>query len=481
MGRIPVTVTGKLAQSLRVTERLKSAEFLAIEGKLATISSHNTCNDLLNLITRRCASNNDLVNYYTEYEDVVRIGDEIESIYSEITYDTLTEYKIPFDADGKVTDMSALVPQTMSIKNPHVVYSSIINDPEGLNDEEKELWHYVNSYNANKEVEYQIHGTFSFESDLSQVCYICVDDVLVHRQNRAKLVRKNGKWVVREVLGEWIYHSVGYVEYDDKIYLMEAPTQEKIYARILAFLLKNDLQDKYLVIFTDGEEALKKQANEMFKYWPHQLYLDYYHLKENLEERFSRIFRPGKIIDDTVPVEYFKNGKVKKSSIQWITRSQYHLRTVISMLWAGNVDMAIKYLEILKGTDEIKAGGDAEIDRAVRYLKDKRDRIPCYALRKHLELRNTSNSVEIANNALVSRRQKKKGTAWSDDGSFAVSGITVVFENGDAEKFFTDHIISFRLREKATDRERKTGLEWIGDANVEIHVSRAIETVDDAA
>ena len=151
------------------------------------------------------------------------------------------------------------------------------------------------------------------------------------------------------------------------------------------------------------------------------------------------------------------------------------------MLWAGNVDMAIKYLESLKGTDEIKAGGDAEIDRAVRYLKDKRDRIPCYALRKHLELRNTSNSVEIANNTLVSRRQKKKGTAWSDDGSFAVSGITVVFENGDAEKFFTDHIISFRLREKATDRERETGLEWIGDANVEIHVSRAIETVDDAA
>ena len=301
------------------------------------------CNDLLNLITRRSAANDNIVNFYTEYEDVVRIGNEIVDAYDEMTHTVLEEAGVLLDENGKVIDHSSIDDLTNGIVPSYWAYSAIINDPDGLGTEEKEIWDYVNQYNANKEFDYQIHGAHWFEADLTKVCYICVDDVLVHRNNRIKLVHKNGKWVKRTETDNWIFHSVGYVEYDNKIYIMEASSQEKIYAMILAFLLKNGLQDKYLIIFTDGEEALKAQAEELFKQWPHKLYLDYYHLKENLDGRFSRIFKQGKIIDDTVEVEYFKNGKVKKSSIHWITRSQYHLRAVISMLWAGNVSGAIKF------------------------------------------------------------------------------------------------------------------------------------------
>ena len=234
------------------------------------------------------------------------------------------------------------------------------------------------------------------------------------------------------------------------------------------------------MFFTDGEESLREGVETAFADWPHQMWLDYYHVTQNLKGRLSMALRPGKVVDDTVKPERFKNGKVKKGSVKRITRSKYHLRVLKACLWAGNVEGAIDYLRwLLRQEGELKAGGKDQIEGAISYLERKGARIPCYAIRRQYGLPNTSNPVEIANNALVSRRQKKKGTSWSDNGSFALSGLTRAFEEGVAEELFTRGTVPLTLRETAGDRGRRTGLEWIVDPDLQDIVLDEVDLLDD--
>ena len=138
------------------------------------------------------------------------------------------------------------------------------------------------------------------------------------------------------------------------------------------------------------------------------------------------------------------------------------------MLWAGNVDGAIEYLSGV-GDAELKPGGRRELEGAVAYLERKRDRIPCYAARAHLGLRNSSNAVERANNDLVARRQKKKGLSWCDDGSFALGTLTAVFRNGGSQALFERSSVSLKLR--GADAEGDSGLGWVLDGDVRLAVT----------
>jgi len=52
----------------------------------------------------------------------------------------------------------------------------------------------------------------------------------------------------------------------------------------------------------------------------------------------------------------------------------------------------------------------------ITYLHRNQACIPCYALRKKLGLRISSNPVEKANDLVVSNRQKHNGMSWSADG-----------------------------------------------------------------
>lgn len=66
----------------------------------------------------------------------------------------------------------------------------------------------------------------------------------------------------------------GSVKVISKVYTLEAKTQELAFSYVLAFLIKNGLTDRYLVLFTDGEETLKTiPDNGMFKNWPHVHYM----------------------------------------------------------------------------------------------------------------------------------------------------------------------------------------------------------------
>lgn len=416
------------------------------------------------------------MNFYTEYEDAVRQGSQIEEILEGKVVEILTTHQVALNKKEETLDHSFIDDETSSVKMLLTTYSTEdAHNNEAVSEREKDIRDFVEDYNSQKaDPSMQIRGTFTFEDPSARYCYIATDDVLVHHQKK-RTVFRNGRECTSSK-GTWIYHTVAYIEADNLIYVMEARSQFMAYACILAFLLNNALTDRFLVFFTDGEETLKTLADSVFSNWPHVCYIDYYHLIDHLKGIFSRAFRPGKVVDESKPVEYFKNGKIKKGSVTRVTRSIAHLEKVKSMLWAGNMNAAIDYLEGLKGSSELKGNeGEAKINEAITYLNNKRDRIVCFAIRKHLGLRNSSNSVEISNNVLVARRQKKKGRSWSSDGSFALSATTAVFVNGEAERYFKKKELLFQPRPKAQDQERKTGLEWIYDAQVNARISIEVE------
>lgn len=449
------------------------------------------CNDVANLVFRRSEASGDLVSAYTEYEDVLREGARAEASAEASAAAVLAGHGVTLDELGGVRRHEALDAEVGAAFDwddsahgaPRWLVFDPQADPSGLDGDGLALRAFADRYNGRFGGEGRdISSPCLLEADPSRFVYVSVDDVLTHRGTRMRMVRKNGRWVQRSEAGDWIFHSVARIDADGLSLVLEARAQAAMFAQVLAALLANGLQDRTIVFFTDGEESLREGAEAVFSGWPHVLWLDYYHVLENLKGRLSSALRPGKVVDDTVEPQYFKNGKVKKSSIARITRSRYHLREVMSRLWAGNVAGAISYLRELAGrTDELKAGGASELEGAIGYLEKKGSRIPCYALRRHMGLRNSSNPVEIANNALVARRQKKKGMSWSDDGSFALSALTCVFENGCAESFFLRGECPLSLRETAKGRkERRTGLEWMLCEDVQIVVRRECELAETA-
>ena len=67
------------------------------------------------------------------------------------------------------------------------------------------------------------------------------------------------------------------------------------------------------------------------------------------------------------------------------------------------------------------------INRVLTYLTNKESMIPCYRLRKAHGLRNSSNSVEKANDLIISYRQKHNCTSWTRFGSTGLALIRALW------------------------------------------------------
>jgi hypothetical protein len=79
----------------------------------------------------------------------------------------------------------------------------------------------------------------------------------------------------------------------------------------------------------------------------------------------------------------------------------------------------------------------------IKYLDRNHDSIPCYALRKKLGLRISSNPVEKANDVVVSHRQKHNGMSWSADGSTSLATLTTLRRNDEVNNWLLNHDITF--------------------------------------
>ena len=88
----------------------------------------------------------------------------------------------------------------------------------------------------------------------------------------------------------------------------------------------------------------------------------------------------------------------------------------VVMMWYGMVDEAIAHLRSIDSS-QIK---------------------PNYALRRQLDLGNSSNPAERTNNLLASQRQKKNGMSWSTAGSQALSALACVVLNDRTRKWLNE-------------------------------------------
>lgn len=102
------------------------------------------------------------------------------------------------------------------------------------------------------------------------------------------------------------------------------------------------------------------------------------------------------------------------------------IEDILQLLWLGKIDDAINKLRSIP-TEDLKKGHT--VDRLIGYFERNRGFIPCYALRKKIGLRNSSNKGEKANDLIVADRQKHNGMSWSKHGSIALATITALHKN----------------------------------------------------
>lgn len=112
------------------------------------------------------------------------------------------------------------------------------------------------------------------------------------------------------------------------------------------------------------------------------------------------------------------------------------------LLWHGLTHDAIAYLE---GIDGEKVKNGEVLVKLIAYLERNTAYIPCYALRKHLGLRNGSSIGEKMNDLIVSDRQKNNGMSWSKSGSVALATVTALKRNNESDKWFWERKLNFQL------------------------------------
>ena len=238
------------------------------------------------------------------------------------------------------------------------------------------------------------------EPSVEHCCYISIDDIGVKHQKEQRTddYSKAKKYVQNTVI---------HVQANGLSYYLTAVGMEHAFSILMAFLLENRLmENRRLIFFTDGARDIKNSIESVFGFRTFVIVLDWYHLKKKCKELIS---------------SSIKGSKSEKQAI---------IQQLLRMLWVGNADEAVSYLNDL---DSQIVKSDYWRTELVGYLERKTPNIPCYALRVALGLRISSNRVEKANDLLVAKRQKHNGMSWSFEGSGALAAITMSLLNNEIE------------------------------------------------
>jgi hypothetical protein len=275
----------------------------------------------------------------------------------------------------------------------------------------------INEFNAGKEKEQQIdlfslHETF--EDPQKVKANISLDDVCCKKQKAEGRKKGSAPKEQREMVNNTVAHIQSGVL---KTYTLNTSSIAQMMIIVLAFLLQNGLLSLPgpVVFFTDGARDLRSAIQNMFSFFPFKIILDWYHLEKKCKNLLSMAI----------------NGKQAK---------QQTLTEVLAWLWLGKVERAVK---VLRAVSEHTIKNKKELENLINYLHRNQDSIPCYALRKILGLRTSSNPVEKANDLVVSTRQKHNGMSWSPDGSISLATLTTLRRNGEDMNWLLKHDISF--------------------------------------
>jgi hypothetical protein len=247
--------------------------------------------------------------------------------------------------------------------------------------------------------------------DPAQSTQVSLDDVNVKRQ---KATRKGAQ--EPEQKRKYAHNTIAHIAHAGASYIINGSGIASVLRLVLAFLLHNHLLQHNLIFFVDGQRTLYTSILRTFVWLPAiQIILDWYHLEKRCKEQLSLALK----------------GRVIRNAL---------LKQLCPFLWHGCIDRAIALLQRVE-PDNIK-NQDA-LDTLIGYLKRNRPYLPCYAVRKRLGLRNSSNLGEKANDLIVSDRQKHNGMSWSKLGSVALATITALVRNREYKRWFQTGTLSF--------------------------------------
>ena len=387
-GRISFHVHGTFADSLQPKERVLSLSFLEASSYICVKTSYRDATDILNRFLGRAES--EAVKLRTLSDSMCRIGEEVSQELSDVTARILALYGFD-DESGLPADGVILSENITSVAEPSCIEineSKIVEAVAAVNETREEKI----PYSPDK---------IQIESAPSTCVYVSIDDIGVKHQKDS---RKEGS--VRDY--KYVENTVAHIQYGDESYVLTGIGMLNVFKSVLAFLLVNNLLSRELVFLTDGAVDLKAHINSIFQFHPYTVILDWFHLKKRCQERLSQSIR----------------GKDKRNVV---------LEKLLRYLWVGDVSSATSYLSSLEPGD-IK--NQKWLDDLLGYLDRKKYAIACYALRAKLNLRNSSNPVEKANDLLIAQRQKHNGMSWSPNGSGALAALQMIHLNHQQNLWF---------------------------------------------
>ena len=254
------------------------------------------------------------------------------------------------------------------------------------------------------------------------VCYedpentvsVFIDDVNVKRQEESRQKGRRSE----EGKRKYVHNTIAHVSKGDGNYTLNGYGIRTVLCFLTAFIFNNGLIGNRLQFFTDGHKTLNEAILKSFNWFKNiGIILDWYHLEKKCKEQLSMAMQ----------------GRVVRNDV---------LERLLPILWHGLTDKAIIFLEEM---DPHQIKNQSHVEKLVQYLHRNKPYIPCYAIRKQLGLRNSSNIGEKMNDLIVSDRQKHNGMSWSKPGSVALASITALKRNNEAKGWFENRELEFKL------------------------------------
>lgn len=256
---------------------------------------------------------------------------------------------------------------------------------------------------------------------------ISIDDVKVKKQKNKR--KKTEEKIQEESVEEEkdadhprkrpaVSNTIIHVEKGEQSYIINGIGISRVLSLLIAFLIHGDLLKYRIQFFTDGYTPLQRAILLAFSWFKNiSIILDWYHLEKKCKEELSRAMKGRK----------YRNKVLDKLTF---------------FLWYGLIDEAI---EVLKNINPDWVKSPETIEKLIKSLERNRLYIPCYAVRKELGLRNSSNIGEKMNDLVVSDRQKHNGMSWSRTGSVALASLTALVRNNEQESWFENNDIEYRF------------------------------------
>ena len=423
IGNIPVKIGGALLSGLRGKQILSSVRFIKLAASLIQDLSYHKTTKLINQVTHREETNSPFVVATSLSDRLKKAASGIVMYLSEWTEATLSKFGFN-PKKGNLKKDSSLSP-LITWPDP---YEHLDNVNELKQKQSDEITSYIEYYNTTHTGDLAIkHLELINDIELpgGHFVYISPDDVEAKHQ-KTKRMNKD-KNTLGEKGGFKVQTSNVHIEVDGKWYAVTGKSISSALKTTLAiFLEQHLLENRQIIVFSDGARSIKNWVNSIFGFAKPKIIVDWKHIQKKCNEYFSMALNGGKANKE-------KRGEIK--------------REFYGRLWVGNYNEAIEYIKQLECGKGGIVKNKAKINEMAGYLERKSYGITCFALRRHLKLRMSSNKCEKLNDCDYSQRQKHNGMSWSHAGSHDLATMTATFINEDEDHWFKEKRLTFTFHE----------------------------------